>query len=899
MNANIKIDWYKLSLTELKRKLNTDFYKGLTSKEILSRQKKCGYNVLKTESSRSISKVIAAQFKSPLVFVLLIAGVVTFFLHEFLDMTVIVIALLINVVIGAIQEEKASNAFAKLKKSQEKYATVIRDGVQKIILTDKLVSGDIVLIESGAIIPADIRLLDSTELSVNESILTGEWVEVSKNTQKQLENIPISEQYNMVWMGTLAVSGSARGVVVEIGSSTEMGKIAESLSEKRENPTPLQKSIKKLARNIAIAISVVLAVIFFLGIWRGMPASEMFLIAIAIAVAAMPEGLPAAVTVVLAIGMETILKKKGLVRNLLAAETLGSTTVILTDKTGTLTKARMRVASILTASSFGQKKGINVKNKIVSDGADDRDVLAMSILTSDAFVEGYDDATAEWIVHGRPVEKAVVLAGLESGLKQDIILKNNPELDTIPFESERRFTASLRKLPESKFNRVYLAGSPELLLENSTHFYINGKKNKITKKIKEEFQKVQEEKSSEGMRLIGVAYKDTHETSFSDAEKDESLPVLNSIVFGGFILIHDPIRKDVPVSIKEAKSAGAKIIMLTGDNKNTAKRIAVEVGITTDNGSVLVGTDIENMNNKELLSALKKTRVFARVMPHQKMRIVQVLKDSGEVVAMTGDGINDAPALRRANIGIALGSGTDVAKEASDMVLLDNSFTVIVAAIEEGRRVLDNLKKIVVYLLSTGFSEILVVGAALAFGAPLPILPAQILWTNIVEEGFMNFSFAFEPKESNIMKRNPSSPMMRSIITPDLRKLILILGLVTGSLLTIVYFILLKTDMVIEEIRTVMFVLLSLDSMFFTFSLKDINKPIWKINILNNKYLIFALSASLLTLLLALFVPFLRTLLSLTFLTLPEIFFVVTIGILNLLIIEVIKYTYFIKKKKS
>jgi Ca2+-transporting ATPase len=897
MIANKKIDWYKLFLVELKKKLNADFYEGLSDKEVLLRQKKYGENVLAEEEVHGVVKVAIAQFKSPLVWVLLVAGVATFFLHEFLDMTVIFLALLINIVVGIVQEEKASNAFAKLKQSQKKYTTVLRNSERKIILASELVPGDIILIESGMVIPADARILDSTDLSVNESVLTGEWVEVSKDTEELTKDVSISEQSNMVWMGTLVVSGMARAVIVAIGDETQMGDIAKSLTEKSESSTPLQKSVKRLARYIAIAISLVLVLIFTLGVWRGLPASEMFLIAIAIAVAAMPEGLPAAVTVVLAIGMESILKKKGLVRNLLAAETLGSTTVILTDKTGTLTKAKMTVASIITASSFYKKDEVESKNKIIPNGADNSDVLAMSILTSDAFVEGYDDATSEWIVRGRPVEKAVVLAGLETGLKQDILSKSNLELDVIPFDSEKRFAASMRKLAGAKSNRVYFTGSPELLLEQSTHFYFNGNKRKITENIRGIFQKIQEEKSSEGMRLVGVAYKDTDSNSFTHEEKENSVSVLSSVVFSGFILIHDPIREDVPNSIKEAKDAGAKIIMVTGDNENTAKKVAIDVGITTRNGNVLSGSDIKDMNDKELLLAIKKTRVFARILPRQKMRIVQVLKNSGEVVAMTGDGINDAPALRRANIGIALGSGTDVAKEAADIVLLNNSFTVIVDAIEEGRRILDNLKKIVAYLLSTGFSEILVVGSALAFGVPIPLLPAQILWTNIIEEGFMNFSFAFEPKESNIMKRNPNSPMMRNILTPNLQKLIIILGLVTGTLLTIVYFILLKTNISIEEARTVMFVLLSVDSMFFTFSLKDVHVPIWKINIFNNKYLIYALLASILTLLLALFVPFLRKLLSLTTLTPSEILLVFAIGTFNLFVIEIIKYIYFGNKK--
>ncbi len=895
----MKIEWYKLTASEIKAKLSTDFYNGLNDKQVHKLQKKYGKNIFKKEKPNTIVKTIVTQFKSPLVFILFIAGVLTLYLKQYIDTSVIVIVMVINVIVGSIQEGRASRAFEKLKSSQQKNTTVLRNGGLKIISIEELVVGDIIIIEAGTHIPADARLIESKQLKINESVLTGEWVEVLKDTKTIEGKTPMTGQENMIWSGTLAVNGSGKAVVVAIGGDTNLGSIAENLISSKDTLTPLQKNIRKLAVLLTLVIVIALFLILMLGVARGESISSMLLVAIAIAVAAMPQGLPAAVTVVLALGMETILKKGGLVRNLLAAETLGGTTVILTDKTGTLTKAEMRIASIFSASSL--ENNHQAHGEVVGN-SDEREILGMAVLTSDAFVEGYNDSLSEWIVRGRPIERAIVLAGLSSGMKQDVLFSNNLKIDTLAFQSERRFVATLHdRIGYKNKHRMYLTGAPEILLKNSNFIYKNKKKTKITKSIIEKFIAIQDEKSNQGMRTIAVAYKDVSEEAFPKNIKvgdENDGKYFTNLVFGGLFVIHDPVRPDVKESIKEAGQAGANVVMVTGDNKYTARRVAISVGITNLDGSVLTGEDIENMTNKEIVTAIKKIKVFARILPHQKMRIVQALKDAGEIVAMTGDGINDAPALRRADIGIAVGSGTEVAKEASDLVLLNNSFTIIVSAIEEGRHILDNLKKIVVYLLSTSFSEIFIFGGALAVGAPLPLLPTQILWTNIIEEGFMSFSFAFEPKEKGIMKRDPKSSRMHRIITKELKTIISILSLVTGVLLISIYFMLLKIGMEIEEIRTIMFAILSIDSIFFSFSLKDLNKPLWHINIFSNKYLLFALTASIGTLLLVLFTPALRTLLSLTELSLGMLFLILSTGILNIVIIEVVKYIYFEKRNR-
>ena len=897
--SNIKTtEWYRLSVKEIEKKLNTDIKNGLTDTKVSNRQKRYGKNIFEQVKKETFTDRVFKQIKSPLVFILIIAGIGTLLLGEYLDMTVIFIAVLINVTIGVFQEKRASLAFEKLMESQEKFATVIRDGKKNVLKTEELVPGDIVLIEAGMYVPADIRIIEHKGLSVNEAALTGEWVNVSKESEVIEKETHITGQTNMVWMGTLVSSGTAMGIVVETGNRTQIGSIAKSLMYAEDTQTPLQKSIKKLAKFLAKFTLASVAVILLIGIIRGENIAEMMLVGIALAVAVMPEGLPAAVTVVLALGMEAILKRGGLVRNLLAAETLGSTTTILTDKTGTLTMAEMRVASIVAYRSVTDKDKKRQKDFFGVD--DERDVLDMAILTSDAFVEGGDQALAEWVVRGRPVERAIVIAGLESGINQESILDAQPRIDFLPFESKRRFVASLHKVEKTKENRVYLSGSPEMLIENASFVYSNKKKIKITSKIRKELESVQEKKSSEGMRIIGIAYKDVDWKSFSKKETDDdSGKFLEGIVFAGFIVLHDPIRPDVVESIKTAKEAGARIIMLTGDNPATAAKIAQEAGIKRKVSDVLTGKDIEKLSDDELLKALDTTDVFARVLPNQKLRIAQLLKSNGHVVAMTGDGINDAPALRSADIGVALGSGTEVAKEASDMILINNSFSIIVAAIEEGRRILSNLKKIVVYLLSTGFSEIFIVGGALVAGTALPLLPAQILWINILQEGFMNFAFAFEPKEEDIMKRNPRASSMKNILTPNLKKLITIIAFVTGIFLILLYFFLLSLNLSIEKIRTFMFISLSVSSLFFAFSIKNLHKPIWKINIFSNKYLLASLSVSVFMLIAALTIPALQKLLSLTPPTMSGFGLIVVLGVINLAIIEFTKYFVFERRKQE
>lgn len=881
------LEWESASAAEVIAALESDIDRGLSAEQVRMRQEQYGPNVFTRQKTDSILTRVFEQFKSPLVLILLVAGIGTLLLQEFLDSIVIFIALLINVVVGTFQEERASRAFERLNESQERFAKVIRDGKEALIAAEELVPGDIVVLEGGYAVPADVRLLASKNLSLNESALTGESTPVSKSTTPVRAGVPITQQYNMAWMGTLIASGYGTGVVVETGDETEVGKIAQSLTVIDESETPMQYNVRRIARFLLIVVVIALVIIFGLGVWRGEPIGEMLLVSIAVAVAAVPSGLPAAVTIVLALGMEAILKRGGLVRSLRAAETLGSTTIILTDKTGTLTQAQLTLASIHTAISpdGGAMSG------------DNAEVLEMAVRSSNAFTEESREASRGLIVHGEPIEKALVLAGLEAEISQTALEERFPKRDYLEFESERQFSATLTDMPQGNSQRLFIKGAPEKLLANAAYIYKNGKKQKLTQHMRARIEDVLTAQTKDGMRLIAVGYRDVDADSVTDlGEGDE---VLTGMVFGGLLAFSDPIREDVPDEIAKVRRAGARVIMLTGDNPETARSIAAMAGITKGKGEVVTGPELAQMDDTAVRTTLSKVSVFARVLPQQKLRLARILKNENEVVAMTGDGVNDAPALQSANIGVAVGSGTEVAKEAADLILINNSFAIIVAAIEEGRKIIDNLRKIIAYLLSTSFSEILLIGGALAAGAGLPILPTQILWANIVEEGFMSFAFAFEKKEPNIMKRDPRSARARTVLTGEVKRLIFIIATITGLFLLGLYFFLLWLGLPIDEIRTIMFVALSIDSIFFAFSFKSLDRPLWHINPLSNLYLLGALVISLGLLFAALTVPFLQVLLTLVPLTLFEWGMLLGIGVVNLALIEGAKYIAFRRARRS
>jgi Ca2+-transporting ATPase len=891
-----KTSFDRIPLEEIRRTLAVDFHNGLTFDQVRDRQKRYGKNAFARGHTIGIFERIIRQLGSPLVFILIIAAVITTGLQKFFDTIVITIALLINVVVGVLQETRAGKAFEALARGQERRAIVLREGKRYNIDSSELVPGDIVLLEGGYQVPADARIFEEKDLRINESALTGEWLAVEKGIEPPERPVPLAEQRTMAWMGTLIESGYGKAVVLAIGGKTEVGKIAKSLSDIDESATPLQASIQSIARFLTLVVCVTVGAIFLLGIARSESWLDMFLLSVAVAVATVPSGLPAAVTVVLALGMEAILKRGGLVRNLLAAETLGATTIVLTDKTGTLTEAKMHLASVHTLQSLDRVAlaSDNVDPSRITV-PDDRFLLSAAVFASDAFIDDADNDPRNLLVHGRPIEKAIILGALEEGIVQGELSHENRRLEYLPFDSARRFGASLNELPNRKTRRMYISGAPELLLARADGVYINGKREVFAQRERDLFIELLGRMSGQGKRLICAAYRDVQWDTMPELPPgDPREDLLEKITLIGVMVFDDPVRSDVPLAIKEVQQAGVRVVMITGDNPETARAIALKAGVATDADCLVIrGDEIEPLTDNALYELMGRVSVVARALPAQKLRIAQVLRNQGEVVAMTGDGINDAPALQAASIGIAVGSGTEVAKEASDMVLINNSFSIIVGAIEEGRRIIDNLKKILAYLLCGSFSEIFLISGALVAGVPLPLLPTQILWTKIVEEGLMSFSFAFEGKDPTAMQRSPREMESTTILSGSLRRLIVIVTVITGGFLIGLYFLLLSLQLPIEEVRTIMFVALSMDAIFFSFSLKSFRQPLWRINPFDNRFLLVALTLSVVSLILALSVPFLQQLLSLVPLTTSEILLLVGVGIFNLATIEIAKYFFF------
>ncbi|MEW5907656.1 MAG: HAD-IC family P-type ATPase [Patescibacteria group bacterium] len=883
------IAWHSLDLKEIKKQLATDFSNGLSEKEAQKRQKHYGKNLFEKKKKFYYLKLLWKQIKSPLIFILIIAGLITLILKEYANTTVIFIAVFINTLMGIFQEGRSSRAFEKLQASQKKYATLVREGRKKIIESSELVPGDIIEIQMGNQVPADARIIESKRLEANEAVLTGEWLPVKKDNQKSLpEKTHITDRSNMLWMGSLVTEGWGRGVVADTGFNSQVGRIAEFISGEDTVVTPLQKNTKKLAKFLSFIVVLSLLVLIILGLWRGQNFFGIFLTAVALAVSAIPEGLPVAVTVVLAIGMQKIFSKNGLLKNLDSAETLGSTSLILTDKTGTLTKAEMNVEKIITL--------LSEENKLKPKEHKDRlAVLEMALLATEAFIENPQDNLGEWIIRGNPMGRAIFLASLESDIQPLVLQKEHKRIDFIPFDAGRRYAASLYK-KNNQESYIFVIGAPEVILQFCNKIYKKEKEIALSEPILKLLNKASLEETSKGARILAVAYRKADWDSFPREQEKKHKEIFSKMTLGGFIAFHDPLRENAKQYLQESKEASIRTVLVTGDHVETAKKIGEEVGILRKNGLVLTGDELEKMSDKELEEIIGKVDIFARVLPQQKMRISNFWQQRGEIVAMTGDGVNDAPALKHADIGIALGSGTEVAKEASDLILLNDSFNTIVEAVKEGRRIMDNLRKIITYLLSTSFSEIVLVASSILVGAPLPILPAQILWVNIIEEGFMNFAFAFEQAEENILKRDPKKECSRAILTTRIKKMILIIVAITSLLLISVFFFLDYKNYPLEKVRTVMFGAMAIDAIFFSFSLKNLRKPVWKINIFSNIYLLFSLSVSIFLLLSVLFIPFLQKLLSVVSLSFLELMIIFIIGFLNLLTIETVKYFVFRKQ---
>jgi len=888
-----KILWHNLDWEETVKLLYSDSKRGLSGKEVEKKQREFGKNLLPEEKPLSRLRIFLEQFRSPLIYILVIAGIVTLILKEFTDSIVIFGAVILNTVIGFFQENKTSKILHELKKIVKIKAYVIRGGNEKEIEQSELVPGDIFLLRPGNKVPADGRIIESHNLRINESALTGEWLPAEKKAEILPKEMPLADRDNMVYMGCVVEDGRGKVVVTETGLKTEIGKVAEMIRETKEEKTPYQKKIINLSKIIGILIIFLSILIFALGTAFGRDLFEMFLTAVAVAVAAIPEGLPVAITVILALGMQRILKKQGLVRKMVAAETLGSTSIILTDKTGTLTEAKMQVAGIYTGTKELLSDGQRYSEKIDKDGFESH-VLALKIATlaSEAFIENPEESLEKWIVRGRPTEKALLLAGIQAGLNKKELEKKELKIDELPFDPIYKYSATLHKISPNQ-NILYLLGAPEIILEMSKYLDIDGKKESLSEAKVKELNKKCEESAAKGERVLATAYKKIKNQKLKIRNLEE---LCNELTFVGFISLHDPIRKEVKGAIKICRQAGMRPIIVTGDHKLTAKAIAAELDLPTKEENIIEGSELEKLTDKEFQKRLERLEIYARVEPQQKLRIVQAWQERGKVVAMTGDGVNDAPALKKADIGLALGSGTDVAKEASDLILLTDNFSIIVAAVEEGRAIIDNIRKTVTLLVSQCFSEIILVGASIIGGLPLPILPAQILWENLIEGSPQGIALAFEPKEKDVMRRSPEDPKS-PLLSREMKTIILGFGIFTDLILLGLFLWLLRIELPLAEIRTIIFAALAIDTFFYAFSCKNLRKNLWQYNPFSNLYLIGCIVFSLFMLLMAVYLPVFQNLLKTVPLNLFDWLILLGLGMINLILIEATKWYFIIKKE--
>ena len=910
-----EIFWHALAIDEVGKELNADFERGLVEAEIKERRRLFGFNTLPEEKPKSQLRLFLEQFKSPLIYILVISGGFTLFLRDFTDSIILFGIVFLNVAIGFFQERKTSKILAELKKIIKEKAHVIRDGNEKEIDASELVPGDIFVVEAGNRVPADGRLIESHSLKINEAALTGEWLAKETSIDKLPEDIPLAERGNMVYMGTIVEEGKGKAVVTAIGSQTEIGKITKLVKEAKEEKTPYQIKISRFSRLIAIIILFLAVLIFLGGIVTGKDSLEMFTVSVAMAVAAIPEGLPVAVTLVFTFGMREILRKKGLVRNLLAAETLGSTSIICTDKTGTLTEAKVQVAGIFTGTKELLSDGEVYAEKVDRNGLESHiTALKIATLCSDAYIENPEDETHRWIIRGRPLDKALLLAGIQAGLSKKELEKIYPCHDELLFDPSYKYSAGLYHLNDNE-DVIYALGAPEKILAMSHFIELDGRQEIFNDQKLAELNHKLESLTEKALRVVAVGYKKIKkgtllhrlklirdsQTNIQQKEiKNHKQKIyeehLVDLVFVGFIALRDPLRKDAKEAIRLCQKAGMRPIIVTGDHKLTARAIAQELGLPAEEKNIIEGRELAEMPDEELEKKVSNFEIYARVEPAQKLKIIQAWQARGGIVAMTGDGVNDAPALKKANIGVALGSGTEVAKEASDLVLLDDSFHTIVTAVEEGRRIIDNVRKIITYLLTGGFTEIMLIGLAVIFDFPLPVLAGQILWKNLIESTPPAMALAFEPKEKDVMTRRPEDPKM-SLLTQEMKVLIFIIGVFTNLILFGIFLWLLHLGLPIEKIRSVIFVGLAVDSFLFIFSCRNLKKNIWQFNPFSNCYVLATVLIGFLGLAAALYLPVFQKLLKTVPLGLFEWTILWIFGFLNLILIEAAKWWYIRKFK--
>ena len=833
---------------------------GLSSAQAAVAIKKWGANTTPEPKSPSPLAIFLSQFKNPLIYIVLLATIISFTLGHIFDSIFIGVVLLVNAMAGFVEEYRAEKAVAELKKYLRFNTRVIRDGEEKIISAEEVAVGDIIKLQNGDRVPADARLLEQIELAVDESMLTGESLPVNKKIETIKTAAGIGDRTNMIFAGTMVVEGVTTAVITAVGKNTEVGRIIELTTSAKKSQTPLQKNLYKLSKLLGLLVLVIVSLIGLWGFFLGQSLNEIFITSLALAVSTIPEGLLPSITIVLVLGARRILKKKALVKKLQAVETLGAVTVIATDKTGTLTMGEMRVSRILTSSR--ELLHDQEKNSYNVNGAESH-ILALKItsLLSTAFVENESAPLAEWVVRGKPTDRALLFAAVEAGIRRSDLEPYFIKKDYLPFDSSRKYTAGIfsatkgihqNEKPEDLF---FIMGAPEIIFAHSTQIHVDGHTAKINDKDRSELNKKLESLTAQGLRVMAAAWRKIDTTSGGTKLSDKNCGgCLDDLILVGFIALQDPLRKEAATTIRQVREAGIRPIMVTGDHRLTATAIAKELGFNIDARSVVEGKELDLMNDEELAKKIPDIAVFARISPAHKIKIVRALKTRGEVVAMIGDGTNDAPALRESDVGVAVDAGTDVAKEAADVILFDNNFKTIVGAVEEGRTIFENIKKLLIFLLADDFSEIILFIGALSLGLPLPLLPAHILWINVIEDTFPNIALTTEKRELDVMKmppRHPSSPIFTRQLTGFMSSVAIISGMIALSL----FVYLIKSGMATDQARTAILILMALDSLLFAYSTKTLYRSIFHKQILNNRLLNYAFIFGVGALLFAIFIP--------------------------------------------
>ena len=877
--------YYNTPLDQIEKHFETDTEKGLSTSQVNKAREKYGENALIEKKGKTIWKMILEQISDFMIIILILAAILSIIAGEAIDGAVILGIVVLNAVLGITQERKASDALAALKSMAAPKAKVLRDGKVDLISSKELVPGDLVILEAGDYVPADLLLTESVNLKIDESALTGESVAVEKALGLVGEDAAIGDRTNSAFMSTIVTYGRGKGIVTGTGMSTEIGKIATMLNETEEGKTPLQEKLSSFGKLLGIVCIVVCIIIFILGLLRGEELLEVFMTAISLAVAAIPEGLPAVVTVVLAMGVTRMVSRHAIMKNLGAVETLGSTTVICTDKTGTLTQNKMTVLKVYDGLDEWQVSGTgySFNGDISSDKSKPLStidsLLKAAVLCNDAKIKDEE-------VIGDPTEGALVVLAAKGGLDQSEMNTAYPRLQEFPFDSDRKLMSTKHLVNDNYI--MFTKGAPDVALSRSSKILIDGKVRDITQEDRNRILNQNKIYAEQALRVLAYTYKVIDEsTDILDEEKD--------LIFIGLSCMIDPPREEAKEAVKLCKKAGIRVVMITGDHITTASAIAMKLGIIENKDQTLEGAKINDYSEEDFRNKVKNTNVFARVSPEHKVRIVETVKSNGDIVAMTGDGVNDAPALKRADIGIAMGiTGTDVSKEAADMILTDDNFASIVDAVEEGRIIYSNIRKFVGFLLSCNIGEILIIFIAMLSGWAVPLVPIQLLWINLITDSFPAFALGLEAGEKDIMKlkpRNPSEPIVDKTM-----KIALAFQSVGLTLAVLVSYRLgfamagdIAPDLQLTVARTFSFTTLIIGEMLRAYSAKSEHVSLFKLKVFGNKYLNYSVAGAIVLLFVVVYVPFLQPIFSTAALNISQLAVALGLGFIPLVFGEVAK----------